>query len=229
MPRSVSPIATAHKNQLDSEFPFIWLFELQTNDDPPQRYRLTNFTRQVAWGEDSSGSAIIYYPAPVTHSGIEQGSDGDLPTISVTVPTGGLFEIAIAVEKHNGFVGNSGRIVIISSIDIENPVAVMDQPTTVTDCSMDSKAITLRMSAYNVYRLQAPPFLYAKRNCRWIFGSAECGYNLNASGAAYSSCERTLAACTLRGDDEDANVNVGTRQHPDRFGGFPGVPRPRRR
>ena len=211
-----------HLNQLEAEAPWIWLYELQTTDDPPKRYRMTNFTESVEFGMNSSGQPLTYSPTPIIHSDVEEGSDGSLPTITITVGHAGPI-VASTVDAANGFVGQPIRIMLVSSLDLSASKAVIRQDGEVVAASITPRGIAFRISAFNLYQLQFPPYIFARRRCRWIFGSAECGYNTDAVGAGFSVCEKTLDACRARGDDE---VSLGLpRQHPARFGGWPGIPR----
>lgn len=211
-----------HLNQLEAEAPWIWLYELQTTDDPPKRYRMTNFTESVEFGMNSSGEPLTYSPTPIIHSDVEEGSDGSLPTITITVGHAGPI-VASTVDSANGFVGQPIRIMLVSSLDLSASKAVIRQDGEVVAASITPRGIAFRISAFNLYQLQFPPYIFARRRCRWIFGSAECGYNTDAVGAGFSVCEKTLDACRARGDDE---VSLGLpRQHPARFGGWPGIPR----
>ena len=229
MAKSLSAITAIHKNQLDSEYPFIWLYELQTSEDPPTRYRLTNFNQQVQFGEDSGGTPLIYYPAPIAHGGISQTSEGDLPSIEISLTTGGAFWLTAAVDAADGFIHNPAKIMVVSALELDSPDAAIVEDVVVTNVSMDNQTITLSVSAFNVFKARFPPFQISKRRCRWLFGSSECGYNINAVGAGFTSCGYTVNDCIVRGDDEEANVNVGVRTHPARYGGFPGTPRVPRR
>ena len=212
----------AHSNQLEAEAPWIWLYELQTADDPPQRYRMTNFTESVEFGMNSSGEPLTYSPTPIIHSDVEEATDGSLPTITITVGHAGPI-VASTVDAANGFVGQPIRITLVSSFDLGASAASIRQNGEVVAASITPQGIAFRVSAFNLYQLQFPPFIFARRRCRWIFGSSECGYNTNAVGAGFSICEKTLDACRARGDDE---VSLGLpRQHPARFGGWPGIPR----
>jgi len=211
-----------HLNQLEAEAPWIWLYELQTTDDPPKRYRMTNFTESVEFGMNLSGEPLTYSPTPIIHSDVEEGSDGSLPTITITVGHAGPI-VASTVDAANGFVGQPIRIMLVSSLDLSASKAVIRQDGEVVAASITPRGIAFRISAFNLYQLQFPPYIFARRRCRWIFGSAECGYNTDAVGAGFSVCEKTLDACRARGDDE---VSLGLpRQHPARFGGWPGIPR----
>lgn len=221
--KDLAPFTDAHRRQLEAERPFIWLYEIEKAGDPPTRYRLTNFTEQVAFGVSSGGDRRIYSPAPIVHGPIEEGSDGSLPKFTFTIANAGAI-MASTVDGENGFVEQPVRLILISAYELANPDAAIIEQGEIESCSITSSEITFAVTAFNLFELQYPAFLYARRRCRYeTFGGAECGYNANASGAGFSSCPKTLEACEERGDDEEARGLA--RQHPARFGGFPGVPR----
>lgn len=222
MANNLTPLGEAHANQLEVEAPWIWLYELETKDDPPQRYRMTNFTESVEFGMNTSGEPFVYSPTPIVHGEVEEQADGSLPTITVTVGHAGPI-VASTVDGADGFVGQPVRIMLVSSLDLSSATASITQNGEVVAATITAEGISFRISAFNLYQLQFPSFIYARRRCRWIFGSSECGYNVDGVGAGFSTCTKTLDACKERGDDE---VSLGLRRaHPERFGGWPGIPR----
>lgn len=222
MAESLSNVAALHANQLEVEAPWIWLYELQTADDPPQRYRLTNFTQSVEFGQNQNGEPLVYSPAPITHGAIEENTEGSLPTINVTIGNAGPL-IGATLDAAAGFVEQPVRIMLVSSLDIASGVPAVSQKGEVVAAKLAGTSISFKVSAFNLFQLQFPPFVYARRRCRWIFGSGECGYNAASAGAGFTDCDKTLEACEARGDDE---VLRGlSRNHPARFGGWPGIPR----
>ncbi len=223
--KDLTPITSAHKNQLETEDPFIWLFEFEVAGGT--RYRLTNFTERVEFGEDESGAPLVYYPAPIVHSGIEQSSEGDIPSMKVSMATGGAFWLTSTIDEEAGLVGQRARILVVSSRELDNPAAAIVEDAIIVAATMSHDAVTVELSAFNIFKARLPRFLYSRRRCRWVFGSGECGYNVQAANAGFTDCGYTLEDCEARGDDE--LTNLGVRHHPERFGGFPGIPRGARR
>tara|TARA_R110000737_G_C14593127_1_gene487893 strand:- start:513 stop:1187 length:675 start_codon:yes stop_codon:yes gene_type:complete len=222
--QDLSTLTDAHRNQLESELPFIWLYELQTPDDPPQRYRVTNFTQRVYFGEDSSGNRLRYDPIPVVHGAVEENTEGALPSISITLGNVGSI-MASTFDGADGFVGMPFRISLVSSLELDNPAAAIINDGSVVSCSISSEVITLSVSAFELYQQEAPAFLFSRRRCRFAYGTGSCGFDLAAAGipTALLACNGTIEACTERGDDEVSRSRP--RLHPLRFGGFPGIPR----
>lgn len=220
--RDLTPLTDLHRSQLEAELPFIWLYELQTKDDPPQRYRLTNFTDSVQFGQNSAGEPLIYTPAPIVHGTVEATSDGSLPTLDIQIAnTGPMF--ASTIDAADGYVDCPVRILLVSSLELSNPDAAIIEEGVVQSVAIKRGGIVFKVSAFNLYQQQFPPFIYSRRRCRWMFGSAECGYNASHPLASYVDCNQTVEDCDLRGADEEENGL--TRLHPARFGGWPGIPR----
>ena len=231
MVKSLTPTTTLHKNQLEDEHPFIWLFELETRDDPAQRFRLTNFTDLVEFGVDPLGAPLRYYPAPIVHSGVIQDGESGLPSIEITIgantpETNEL--LSVLVDTNEGYVGSPVRIIVVSSLELANVDAGVTDEAEVVGCTMTNEAVGLTVSSASIFERRFPPNIHSKTRCRWIFGSGECGYNINAPGAGFTTCGNNLTDCTERGDDEEANPAVAVRQHPDRIGAKLAIPRLRR-
>ena len=117
MVHNFTPMGEQHANQLEAEAPYIWLYELQTKDDPPKRYRMTNFTESVEFGMDTSGSPFVYSPTPIVHGDVEEQADGSLPTITVTVGHAGPI-VSSTLDSADGFVGQPVRIILVSMFDL---------------------------------------------------------------------------------------------------------------
>lgn len=220
--KDLSTLTSFHRSQLEAERPFIWLYELETTDDPPQRHRYTNFDQRVYFGESSTGARLQYSPAPVVHSDIEEDGEGGLPTITITFANTGTI-MAQTIDAADGFVGQPFRISLVSSLELNNPSAAIIQDGEVISATIERDSVAFKVSAFNLFQLEYPPFIYARRRCRFIFGSSECGYNVSATGAGFSTCTKTIDACRERGADEE--LRSIARLHPERFGGFPGIPR----
>ena len=217
--KDLSTLTRTHKNQLAAEAPFVWFFEFETTDDPPERFRLTNYTSNLNFGTNTAGEPVLYYAAPVEHGSISEESDGSLPTLEIFVGNATL-EITTRFEQMAGMIGQPARVQVVSLLELANTAAAIRFDGEIVASAMTPQVITLSIAAYNVYRETIPPFVYAKRHCRWIFGGPECGYVV--TGGGFSTCPKTLTACKARGDNE---VALGrTRLHPARFGAHPGIP-----
>lgn len=231
--RSLTTLATRHKNQLITSAPFIFLVELQDNQDPPRRYRVTNFDKRVHWRQDSLGEPLVYYPAPMTVGDLEESSEGDLPTVEIVIASTGSLSV-LDMDSGAGFAGNDIRIVVLSTLDLDSGEAIIDQTARVISTLVTHEGMRFTVAGSDLFQAQFPQFIYSRFSCKWAFGSAQCGYDVSQAGAGFQKCgidtggvevarPFSLLACFAVGDDEDS-LGV-TRSHPDRFGGEPGIPR----
>ena len=222
MPRELTPITLAHKNQLESESPFVWLYEFQDSSATPQRWRLTNYTERVFYRGNT------FYPAPVVHGGVETKT-GATPKIDISVGAQSN-EIVPLIELGDGFIGNPARITVVSILDIEDANAGLLIDGEIESVALDENQFTVSVSGHNAFLIDFPSEVYSKRKCRFTFGDNRCGYDI-ASGN-YDKCGTTkagdvnaapytLAACRLIGQDEQTVHSSSS--HPARFGGFPGI------
>lgn len=229
--KQFTEIAARHKNQLESSAPYILLFEFEDNSDPKNRYRITNFDQIVYFGEDSNGNQIPYYPCPVHVGELTENSDGDLRQFGVTVGTPGPIPVRVAASE-SGFAGNEIRVILVSSLDLESGIPMIDERGQIVSTSIKDNAIGFEVGGSNLFRLVFPQYIYSPDVCKWGFGSTECGYNILAPGAGFSKCgitnggvqvakPFTLQACQAIGDDEQS-IGLSVL-HPGRFGGEPGM------
>lgn len=218
----LTAIQKTAKEKLRDEKGFVWAFEVEVPTTPATRYRLVGYTEEVAHGTNSLGQALIYSPFPIAHGGIEQSSQGDLPTIDITVGNASR-EIMAVLEAYNGLIGQPVDVKLLYVDEFGTGTAVHHETAQITGCTANNERIVFRAAAFDLYKARFPARRYVAKHCRFQFGSAECGYAI-ALGS-FTECGKTLAQCTERGDDE---FNTGqTRQHPERFGGWLGIPRQR--
>lgn len=219
----LTQISLTHKNQLESEYPFVWLYEIQTAEATPRRYRFTNYTELITFRGNS------YFPFHVIHGGIAQKTDGAVPRIDITIGIQSI-ELAPIIDGEDGMVGNKARIIIVSLLELDNTLAAVQYDGVVEGVSMEEERTTFGISGHNSFRSRFPGHVFSKRKCRFPFGGSGCGYDINLG--LYDQCGTkkdgtlvaaafTLAACRVIGEDE---VLSGlTPQHPKRFGGFPAI------
>lgn len=229
--KQFTDIAGRHKNQLENSAPYILLFEFEDNSDPKNRYRITNFDQIVYFGTDSNGDQIPYYPCPVYVGELTENSDGDLRQFGITISTPGPIPVRVAASE-SGFAGNEIRVVLVSSLDLDSGIPMLDERGQITSTSIKDGGIAFEVGGANLFQLVFPQYIYSPDVCKWGFGSTECGYNTFATGAGFAKCgittggtqvakPFTLQACQAVGDDEEANGIP--RTHPGRFGGEPGM------
>ena len=222
--RDVTAETSAHMKQLRDEFPWIWLYEIEAPTDPKTRYRLTNFTKAVAFGTTSGGAPITYSPFPIVHSQISSTIDGDLPKFQLTCAV-----FPELLEVLNQFIGLTDSPIVVRLVhinELDTGAGAFESRGEIQSCAITSKQVSLSIGAPNLMEAIVPPLRYTRDGCNHErYGDSGCGYDLtNATlASAFPTCPKDYDACAARGD---AEVSAGlARQHPQRIDGFRSIPR----
>ena len=209
----------ASENPHGGRWVFLWDIELQrrTKTLPPVVFRMTSAPEPVTW-PPSTGET--FYPFAFGMTPIEQDNEGNLPAVDLAVDNTGR-QLMRQVHDGEGFEGNRATLYLThqSAIDAAASEAI-EFEFQISSATAAQDAITLRLEATNLNEKRAPWGRYIQGTCRWQFGGIECGYPITPT-AAFTTCNKGIADCTLRGDDEVARQLP--RLHPRRFGGFPGI------
>lgn len=207
---------------LEASGALVWLFEVELATTPATRLRITTNNESVQFGAALDGTVRVYSPFPMKIGVIDRQRDGDLPQITVAVANAKGVVIPF-LELYRGLVGQAAVVQLVSLADLSNVSASLRFDGEIIQTDVDGEAVTFAVGAYNAEGMQFPKNRHVAEHCRHIFGSAGCGYPLNHPLASFTTCPRTYLACTDRGDDEEDVMGI-VRQHPDRFGGFRGIP-----
>jgi phage-related protein len=223
MTETVPPGFIEAKNMLADSAPFIWLCQVRVPTDPPTLLRMTANTEAVEWGNDSSGAPIVWEAYPLALGDIQTDTEGGTPETSLTVANMSREVMALLIV-HDYFLGQPVIMRLVHQDHLNDPSAVWEIPFEVTGCAADEESVTFALSAQNLYGFTMPNERALRDSCRDTYKDIRCGFTLDPGNVNLGDCPKTLAACTLRGDFEVAAGQA--RQHPARFGGFPGIPRP---
>ncbi len=161
-------------------------------------------------------AGMTFYPVPMTQSAIGENAEGDLPQATLVVDNSSRFMRGY-FSVGAGFMGQEVLGWLVNLSDLTQAAQFR---FTVAGASVTEEQAEFRLERLNLSKFMLPQQRYSAQVCRWVFGSSECGYVLNAA-AAYQTCPRTLGACSARGIDMQ-NRNLPKLQ-PGRFGGFPGI------
>lgn len=224
MPLPNIPISVLQeKNQLATTERFIWLYEIFVPSTPTTTtYRLT---KQV---ESISFDGQIYSPFPISHNTIVRDNTGDLPTTTLTV-SNMTREVIATLENYDGLVGQRVRIILTHSLLLAGGgVVLAEEDFEVIHSSANAEAVTLQLGTMNLFDSFVPKNRMARYHCRHLYQGAACGYSLDPGSPYYlSTCDKSLYGlngCIKHGQSyTDAGLDP---IHPDRFGGFPGIPIP---
>ncbi len=218
MAKALTQLMAQHASQLESESPWRWLYEIEVPTDPPTRYRLTNNTSAVQFGTTSLGVPITYSPFPIFHGGIKEGSNGNLPSIDVSVANVSR-EISQALATYNGLIGQKVVIRLVQMAELLNAQAQIREDCTVRGVRVTHEICTLTLSSGNLYERTLPARRIVTGHCGVLFGGPACGYDISTGNL--TTCAKTIEDCRLHGDDEESEGLP--RMHPERFSAFPGT------
>jgi lambda family phage minor tail protein L len=218
-PSPVDSFSIIEKNELVSANIWIWLYEIEVPTSPPTRYRFCRNTRQVTFRGN------IYYPFPVSHSGMRENQSGDLPTVNLVVSNVSR-EVMSVLETYNGLLDQPVRIILVNSAALETNQAVMQQDFKIVNVTATEESITASLGDISLYETTVPQQRMMRNYCRHQYRSAACGYAVDPGDPNFlSGCDKSYDGtngCIAHGASEaDAGVPV---VHPQRFGGFRGIP-----
>jgi len=220
----IDAIIMVEKNLLATGSQWVWLYEIEVPTDPPTRYRFVQMEQQITFRGN------IYYPFPITHTTMSQSESGNLPSITLTASNVSR-EIIATLESYKGLIGQPCRIILTNldaSKGLEPDVAVMQQDFRIMTMTATEEACVAQLGDISLYETFFPGQRMMRHYCRHQYRSAECGYSVDSGDANYlAACDKSLDGgngCEAHGASETA-AGVAVI-HPNRFGGFPGIPTP---
>ena len=200
------------KNALATGARFVWLYEIEVPTSTPTRYRFCAQTEEVTFRDN------VYSPFPITHGAMQEGANGDLPTLNLTVSNISR-EIAGTLETHNGLIRQPVKIMLVlmtNSYDTtpSSGQAILEWDFKITSMALDNESATASLGDISLYEVNVPKTKISKRYCRFKYCDAQCGYM-----GTFAGCDKSLEGpmgCKAHSADSP--------DHPKRFGGFPGAP-----
>lgn len=194
---------------LSNQFPFVWLFEVRVPSDSASRIRIANYTKDVTFGQDSTGADIVYTKWPFQVEDLNEDSGASLPTITVTV-SNITREIQAFIEEYDGLVGQQCELQLVNVSTLASG-AYLEYTGEVIALQADESAVALEVGSYNLQRQVFPSNRALKNFCRHRYQGNRCGYT-----GSLPTCDKSLNGpdgCVVHGNEP-------------RFGGFPSIPRP---
>ena len=214
------------KNKLVSARSWLWLVEVDI--DGQEALRLTTHDVNITWNSNT------YYPYPMGVTNIEQDTQGNVNSINLTVSNIGL--IGSSLINSGKIDGREVRLRLVHEDHLSDPNFVIESKWLVSGVSYDHNVMTVKLSMINLLNIDFPRERFFRTRCRYVsrYGGLHCGYNkdlpnmISSTNPDFnpSSCDGTLDGengCTVHGLNEEAN-NL-PKEHPKRFGGYPGIPR----
>lgn len=217
----IDPFLMVEKNLLATGAQWVWLYEIEVPTDPPTRYRFVQTQEQVTFRGN------IYYPFPITHTVMRDTDSGDLPTITLTASNVSR-EIIATLEAHKGLIGQPARIILANMASLTTSEGAIEQDFRIMTMTATEEACAAQLGDFSMYEQYFPGQRMMRHFCRHQYRSSGCGYSVPSSAGSYlASCDKSLDGangCRAHGASETA-AGVAVI-HPDRFGGFPGIPTP---
>lgn len=206
--------------------PWVWLWEITVQRRnailPAVVLRIASAAEEVVWQPPTLVAPTTWYPMQFEHGEIATSRDGDLPAIDMTIDNTSR-TLMRYLHDGDGFEGNPARLYLLhqDTVDAESSECQAWEYV-INEASASDVSVSLRLGVpTNFFNARTPPARFVAQRCRLRFGGPECGYPITPV-AAFTTCDHSVANCIERGDDEVARRLP--RLHPQRYGGFPGIP-----
>lgn len=158
---------------------------------------------------------VIYYPWPVERADVTQDSEGNLPTMTLTM-SNATRHAARWAQLGRGFRGRriEWRVVHPALIDVD--VGDLTAQFVGRQVVVNRDSLEIEMSFANLFDVKFPQNRYGDSRCPLVHRGPVC-----LDRSRLGPCPKTLVACEERGRDELAQ-NLPPL-HPMLFGAFPGI------
>lgn len=196
MPIDITSNAILEKNKLNQTGVWLYLIKFTYESETPVTLCLNNET--ITW------SALTWYPAIFSVSGITETKDGDIPAIPLTIVDFNGLIIPI-LEEYDGAINADVDIYIVHSDYLLNTEPEVHVTAQVISTSISgNNTISFQLGGNNLANKRCPNNRYLKNTCRFDFKGTLCGYT-----GVEIECDRTFERC------KELNNQA-------RYGGFPG-------
>ena len=152
---------------------------------------------------------------------------GNLPSITLTVSNVSR-EIIATLESYNGLIGQPVRIILTNMGALSDNNAAMQHDFKILNTTATAETVGVQLGDISLYESSFPGQRMMRHFCRHQYRAAACGYVVAASDPDYlATCDKSLDGlngCEAHGVSETAAGVPAI--HPNRFGGFPGIPTP---
>ncbi|MBW8001776.1 MAG: hypothetical protein FVQ80_07100 [Planctomycetes bacterium] len=206
---SLSSAAILEKNKLESDG--VWLVLMKIVFPTTTTVRIARNTEDVVW-PSSDGNTYTAFPFDLDDEREEGGGAHSMLTVRVS-NVSKVIQGYMEAPGAKGGVGSDVNLYVVHNQHLDLTNAEVNETFTCTSAFAGTQWATFTLSAPNQAFVPFPERRFIKNFCSWSFNfptgaGIKCGY----SGATpYTSCNKTLADCRLRG-----NIRY--------FGSFPGIP-----
>ena len=216
MPITIGTGLQGEATKLHGSGSWLWLFEIDI-DSSTVAY-VTNHDSEVTWDGKTFSPWLIETPT------VPESKSVDLGTVEITASD--VDQVLSGYLRQGKLIGENVRIVIAHEDQLSETTDYVSRSMVVLGASANSTAgtVTFSVGVYN-WASATSGRRFIRNRCQHVYGGTACGYDKDRSGAL-STCDRTFADCQAHGDNEsDAGLFSA---HPQRFGGFPGMPKQNR-
>lgn len=214
MPISLSSVAIAEKNKLNTDSVFLVCLRIVIPgiNDP---IRLVSNSENITWQHPDDKDPETYIAFPFQIEELSDGSSGEVPTVTVKVSNVSRV-MDQYIQYYDDYVKAYGYSAVTISIAVVNSKVIAADPDADPEVEhmfelkqpkSNAEWATFVLSSSNPYKRRFPQNRILKNHCRYIFKGADgrCGYT-----GPLTTCDHTLIQCRARGNSP-------------RFGNAPGV------
>jgi len=217
MPRDAVDDFLKEKNKSENEP--VWLYRIQTSDNPAEDLFLAEYPVDVSYFKDAD-TPQVYRAFPINHSGFGDNRQGTSESLTITISNVSL-EVQSYLEISDGLRQMLVTVRAVFIPLITDPYAYREDEFVIDTVRADSKNATFSLAThYDVQEVETPlrryhrntcPFKYKQPGCWTVIGGVLTEPVGFVTGDP-DSCSKTLTEC-----DRHANKT--------RYGGFPSIPR----
>lgn len=222
--------ATLQERHLAASMLALWQITLSQHPAPSTSPTIAAVYHDepITFQGDGDVAPVTYEPWPIHYDSIRITSDGSQHGLQLSIAN--LNPIVIEqIEASDSLLrGMPVRMYLVSKEHLDAASNARPFSFVVESPAYSHTAVTLTLAAVRLWDLKLPHKRIQREVCNYAFRGPRCRYSEPASVVPQSThCDGTYAQCTAYGAAEVARGEP--RQHPLRWGGRPGLPKPRRR
>ena len=218
MPRNIPNSFNQEKNEFYQSSPWIILIELQV--DATQSFYLTNALQPVISNTDTYDPYLIQFET-IANNSADELFKGNIKISNISR------QLMAFVEADAGLTGKTLRLQLLNTANLNDTLI---EEYEIQETVADSNQLVFQVVYVSLEDAEFPCSFVSRDTCRWEFGSTECGLDTTNTALFNSPPDST---CNKRKDGTFGCIFWGDREvtatlprlHPQRYGGFPSLPR----
>jgi len=204
MPETLPEDINIEKNKLATDSAWLWLLDIESDD-----FATLHFVNNI---ENIVYNGTTYTACNFNMEAYNKSEPSKLSDLTLSITNADLINAILPyVDDYDGLLGCIIVRTPINSSYLNLDMSNKSEEFLVKGCSVSDENISFVLGAPNPLSRRFPPNRYFGNYCRYVknFGGAECGYDLEDSGAD-TTCNGTPSDC-------ESKNNLA------RFGGQPGL------